>query len=114
MKKKLKINFFLWEGVHFLRNTRVKLIDATDCNGNTLERIESFKLLELALRVQGTQFEYIVMPPMTNEEVKKILENLKNSTALAYGKTSHKVTRKHLRNDTIVDASDIIIPQDGK
>ena len=94
--------------------TRVQLIDAKDWNGNTLGRIESFKLLELALRAQGTQFEYIVMPPMTNEEVKKILDNLKNSTTLAYGKTSHKVTRKHLRNDTIVDASDIIIPQDGK
>lgn len=94
--------------------TRVQLIDAKDSRGIKLGKIESFKLLELALKAQGSQFEFIVMPPMTEEETKKILVNLKHSTTLAYGKTSHKVTRQHLRNSTLVDASDIAVPEDSK
>ena len=94
--------------------TRVQLIDAKDSRGIKLGKIESFKLLELALKAQGSQFEFIVMPPMTEEETKKILVNLKHSTTLAYGKTSHKVTRQHLRNNTLVDASDIAVPEDSK
>lgn len=94
--------------------TRVQLIDAKDSRGNKLGMRESFRLLELALKAQGSQFEFIVMPPMSAAEIKKILENLKHSTTLAYGKTSHKVTRQQLRNDTLVDASDIVVPEDSK
>lgn len=51
---------------------------------------------------------------MTEEESKNILENLKFSTTLAYGKTSHKVTRRYLKNDLCVDASDISVPESGE
>ena len=54
------------------------------------------------------------MPSKTEEETKKILENLKHSTTLAYGLTSHKVTRQNLGNNTLVDASDIVVPEDSK
>ena len=94
--------------------TRVQLIDAHDWNGKKLSKRYSSRLLELALKAQGDQFDYVIMPHMTGEEIKRTLENLKYSTTLAYGKTSHKVTRRYLKNDILVDASDIKIPETGE
>lgn len=79
-----------------------------------LENKYSSRLLELALKAQSSQFDFVIMPHMTKEESENVLENLKYSTTLAYGKTSHKVTRRYLKNDLWVNASDISVPEAGE
>jgi hypothetical protein len=92
--------------------TRVQLIDAKDSRGNKLPNREAMMLLKTALRSQDAGIDHILMPSMSIKETDFILSNLKNATTLACGRTSHKVTRKYLRQikgDVMVDVSDIEI-----
>lgn len=83
--------------------TRVQLIDARDSQGNRLPKKESFELLRTVLKMQRSDLQMVVMPPMSSHETYKMINSLNNATTLAYGKTSHKVTRQYLdKNDSMI------------
>lgn len=79
--------------------TRVQLIDARDSNGNRLPKAQSYKLLKAALRMQKTDVQIVIMPPMSSHQTFNLINSLNNATTLAYGKTSHKVTREYTENN---------------
>lgn len=56
------------------------------------------------------------MPPLSSHQTYKLINHLNNATTLAYGKTSHKVSRQYLNqnNNMIMDIDNVDLKPKSK